>query len=173
MKREAALLLILAFVLTSGSFAGTGTGKVAILYNGNNQVNRDALHFMSRQFQDLKAKYQFEAVGDARDIKPGNYKAILVLNTGMSSGVDPQLAAFIGSWRDKAEIILISLHKGSTDVTVDFFSADKTAEGVDTVSAATFWKRPGLASLFGGSSDVMAMHEQWVKKVLELLDRRN
>ena len=147
-------------------------GNVAVLYNGNTQVNREALNFMGKQFKSHKSPYRFSAVASPGDVRAGDYDVVLVLNSGRSTGIDPVLAEFIASWPDKSKLVLISLRKGSSDITVESIPSSASPQGVDAVSAASRWEESGLFSFLGKSSDVLRMHEAWVNLVIELIDQK-
>jgi hypothetical protein len=155
------ILIASGLLLFTASIATASSTDIAVLYNGNNSVNKFALHFMGQQYKKLNSPYKFKAIGNPQDIKPGMYKAILVLNTGQSSGIDPKLADFIKSWNNKNEIILITLKKDSSQVKVESLPASAETLGVDAVSAASTWN----------DSD-MTVHEEWTQKVLDLLNKK-
>ena len=171
MNKKTAVIAVLILLGVFSVWAAAGGGKVAVLYNGNTQVNRQALHYMGQQFRSLGAPYEFSAVGKPGDIRPGDYDLVLILNTGMTSGVEPVLADFIHSWPDKSRLILITLHRGSRDFRVESFTASEDPLGVDSVSAATLWRSSGFGFL-GKGSEVQRMHETWTLKVLELIDQK-
>ena len=172
MKIRVSIMLALLLLPLGVLFAGNSAGNVAVLYHGNTQVNREALHFMGQQFNAHGSPYNFSAVGRGADISPDVYDLILVLNTGRSSGIDPVLAGFIDSWQDKSRIILISLRRGSRDYVVESLSASANPAGVDAVSAASRWEGGGFFSSFGGRSDNYQMHLDWTGKVIELIDQK-
>ena len=173
MNKKIVAIILFALISQIGVFAVTDSNRVAVLYNKNTQVNRDALHFMGTQFTELGSIYEFEAIRDVSKIEPVVYKAILVLNTGRKSGMDPVLENFIETWKDRTRIILITLPKGSKNVQVDFIPSSINPMGVDAVSAASIWKKPGLGSIFGSKSEVMLMHEEWTSRVLDLIEEKN
>lgn len=165
------LALILTFTMTAAlAFAAEST-DVAVLYNGNTPVNTDALHFMSKQFSDLNTPYRLKPFRDARKLDGGAYKTVLVLNSGLATGIDRTLADFIKSQGDKSRIILISLRKDSKDVTVVQAPASGATLGVDAITAASAWTGKGLGSLIGGKgSATYEMHVDWVNRVIALID---
>ncbi len=172
MNRKFAVIFIMAILAAGSLYAGTDNNKVAVLYNRGTQLNRNVLHLMGSEFNSLASQYRFYAVGKPSNIKPGAYKAIIVLNTGIRTGIDPKLSNFIDSWKNKSEIILISLYRGSRDLTVETIPASSNSQGVDAVSAASIWGRGGLTSIFGKSTDPRQMHLEWIKQVVKLLEKK-
>jgi len=169
-KKSFVLLFVIFISSVSFIYANSGSNKVAVLYNGRSQVNRNVLHFMGSEFQMRGTPYRFEAFEKTINKKPQDYKAVLVLNTGYRTGMDPVLSDFINSWKDKSEIILINIVKGSRDISVTEVPASKNPAGVDAVSAASLWRSSGLS--FFKSSSPLQMHEQWVGDVLNMIDNR-
>jgi hypothetical protein len=170
------ILALTAFAVfgATSAFAATAAGPtdVAVLYNGNTPVNTDALHFMSKQFSALGSPYRLKPIRDAQKIKAGDYKAVLLLNTSLSTGIDRMLADFIKGWDNKNQIILISLRKGSKDFTVTQAPASPSTLGVDAITAASEWTGRGLGSLIGGKgSSAYEMHVDWVNRVIALIDK--
>jgi len=171
MNKKTIIIILAALVsFTSMIHANTASDKVAVLYEGRTQVNRNALHFMGSEFQRLNTPYRFEAFDNSKDVKPGEYRAILILNTGYKTGMSPALSDFISSWQDKSEIILINIIKGSREITVTTIPAADNPEGVDAVSAASLWKSSGISFLKSNNTD--QMHEQWVREVLSLIENK-
>jgi hypothetical protein len=144
---------------------------VAVLYNGNTPTNVDGLHFMTQRFAE-QGLHRVQGIRDPKEILPGKYKAIVVLSTGLSSGVDRNLADFIASWQKKSEIILVSLKKGTKDLSVVQYPPSPNNLGVDAVTAASVWTGKGLAAIFGGkNSPEYEMHVDWVARVMALVDK--
>lgn len=162
----ASLLALIAFAAFAAS-----PNDVAVLYNGNTPVNTDALHFMSKQFSEVGAAYRLKPFRDAKKLVAGDYKAVLVLNTGLSGGIDRALAEFIKAQEDKSRIILIYLRKDSKDFTVAQAPASPATLGVDAITAASTWTGKGLGSLVGGKGSASyEMHVDWVNRVIALID---
>ncbi len=164
------LLIASAFALLAAvAFAASAT-DVAVLYNGNTPVNTDALHFMSKQFADSGSAYRLKPFRDPKKLAAGDYAAVLVLNTGLSAGIDRALADFIKAQPDKSRIILISLRADSKDFTVAQLPASGATLGVDAITAASAWTGKGLGSLIGGKgSAAYEMHVDWVNRVIALI----
>lgn len=170
MYRKLTVLFIIAILTINSVYGGSDSNKVAVLYHGSSQINRNTLKFMGGQFKDFGSQYQFQAFNNSSEIQADVYKAIIVLNTGNSSGIDPVLSEFIDSWQNKSEIILVNLYKDSSDLTVETIPSDNNPQSVDAVSAASLWKERGLANLFKKNSAPKQMHEQWVQEVLNLIN---
>lgn len=174
MKKIKLIGLMLMILGSPAVFAASATGKVAVLYNGRTQVNRHVLQFMGEQIRASGSSWQFEAFGKGSDINREDYVAVVIINTGVASGVDRTLSDFINSWPDKSRLILVSLYKGRRDLTVETVPAASQPEGVDAVSAASLWQEGGFSSLFGkgNGGSPRQMHARWVQEVLRLIDSK-
>lgn len=164
-------LCILALTLITAASAGTPLPKVAIYFIGNTEINSKTIHFMIKQFASSGRSYQLVPIQDAKAIQPGAYKAVLVLNTGLKSGINRSQADFIAGWKKKSEIILITLHKDSQKINVESIPASPASLGVDGITAASTWTGKGFAALFGGkNTPEYNMHVEWVNRVIALID---
>ena len=167
---------IVVTLLTFSALAGFAADRaeVAVLYNGNTPVNTDGLHFMSKQFKEVGTSYKLKPFRDAKKLNVADYKAVLVLNSGLASGLDRTLSDFIKAQTDKSKVILISLRKDSEDFTVIQTPAASMPLGVDAVTAASAWTGKGLGALVGGKPSAdYAMHVDWINRVIALIDGKN
>jgi hypothetical protein len=55
----------------------------------------------------------------AQNINTADYKAILLLNTGVTSGIDKTIADYINSCKEKPKLILITLLKDNRELTIE------------------------------------------------------
>lgn len=164
-------VLMLALLVTAATAAGNTSKKVAILYHGNTEVNSEAIHFMIKQFASSGSPYQLVPVQEAKAIQPGTYKAVLVLNTGLKTGISRSLADFITGWKNKSEIVLISLQKDSQKIKVESIPPSPASLGVDGITAASTWTGRGFTAMFGGkNTPEYDMHVEWVKRVIALIN---
>jgi menaquinone-dependent protoporphyrinogen IX oxidase len=161
--------IAIPFVLSAQS----SKGDVAIIYNGVNGVNKEAVNHIRKEAPHMGFDYSFRPVKAGTEISPEKYIAMVILNTDRESGIDPVLSEFINKQEDKSRLILVSLKKGSRDYVVQGISASPETEGVDAVSAASLWKSPGLGSLFKGNREIRAMHDEWLGDVLSFIQERN
>lgn len=165
-------ILMLALFVTLAGAANATSKKVAIFYNGNTEVNTQTIHFMVKQFESAKSPYELVPVQDGKAIQPGTYKAILVLNTGLKTGISRSVADFITSWKNKSEIVLISIRKDSQKITVESTPASPATLGVDGITAASTWTGRGFSAIFGGKNTAeYDMHVEWVKRVQALINK--
>lgn len=91
--------------------------------------------------------------------KGGDYKAVVVLNSSLSSGTDPTLDKFIKAYPAKNQIFLVNLYSGRTSTAVDTFTAAKSPEGVDGVTAASTWR------------DAIEIHIAWMNDLVTFLKK--
>ncbi|HSQ41813.1 MAG TPA: hypothetical protein VLM37_06010 [Fibrobacteraceae bacterium] len=162
----------LFFVFCCTAFPAAAA-QIAILFNGNTPVNSETIHFLEKQMQQTGQDLKLVPVSDGSTIKPGLYKAILILNTGIPAGIDRKLAEFINAWAQKSDLLLISLRTGSKDVKVESLTASPATLGIDGIAAASTWKGKGLSALFGGkNSPEYEMHLEWTKRVIHWIQTR-
>ncbi len=162
MKRRTTMMFVLVLVGISSAFANVSTHKVAVLYNKKSSVNKDTLEFMGDHFKDLGKKYTFRAFKKPNKIVKGEYKTIIILNTGVKSGVDPVLLEFIDSWHNKSEIIIVSLVKGSRDYSVKTLPAENNPSGVDVITSASLW-----------NNSTKKIHSKWINELINILQAKN
>ncbi|MBB6479372.1 hypothetical protein [Spirochaeta isovalerica] len=174
MKKKLILIMIAAMLSAHAVFAGTGTGKVAVIYSGRSQVNRHVLQFFGEEIRNRNSSYQFEAFDVKEGINQSDYIALVVINTGVSSGINRDLSDFIDSSPDKSRLILVSLYRGRQDLTVETVPAQSNPDKIDAISSASIWEQSGLSSLFNKNKggNPRQMHQQWINEVFRLIDRR-
>lgn len=166
MKASTKLVLIALFSLIVPFAASGAPADVVVVVNGNSEVNRETYNFIRKHFNYNGVDYTVTATLDPRSVKAGQYRYVVVLNTGLKSGTDPVLQEFIKGYQDKENLFLVNLWKGSTDLTITSFSAAQTPLGVDGISTASVWKRG-----FGVSVDPQQVHAQWVQALIQFLDK--
>jgi hypothetical protein len=155
MKRLINGLLLAAFVLAApASFAAPNT--IMVLFNGNTEVNRHVYNFVGQVLGNQG--YRITASLDPSAVKPGQYKAVIVVSTKTTSGIDPALASFLASYPAPKEVYLISLLSRTGSLSVTPFTASSNPYKVDGVTAATTWSR--------GSQQ---MHSDWMQELVTAL----
>lgn len=158
------LVMALAAVLAPGS-ATADTANVVVVVNGNTEVNREAYKFLRQTFQTNHLPYNLTVTLDPSKVTAGQYKAVVVLNTGLAAGIDPVLGKFIGSYGGKKDVFLVNLYKNRTDLTVVSVAAASNPDGVDGVTAASTWTKG-----WGANNQVYQdMHLAWVKTLVAFL----
>ena len=166
MNAPTKLVLIALIALLSPFAASAATADVMVVVNGNTEVNRESYNFIRKMFRYNGIDYSVAATLDPGSVKAGQYKYVVVLNTGVPSGTDPVLQKFIAGYTDKKHLFLVNLWKGSTDMRVTTFTAAKNDLGVDGISAASVWKRG-----FGVSGDPEQLHAEWVQNLVQFLNK--
>ena len=160
-----ALIVLFSFATPLAVFAAKADFVVVV--NGSTEVNREAYKFILRTLQANHLTYSIAVNLDPSKVVPGDYKSVVVLNTGASSGVDPVLEKFVAGYPNKKDIFLVNLFKGRADLTVVPLDATATPEGVDGVTAASSW-----AKGWGADNRAFeAMHVAWVNKLVKFLQR--
>jgi hypothetical protein len=168
MKAPAKLVLIALFSFLVPFVTFAAANDVMVVVNGNTEVNREAYNYIRKTFQFNNINYTVTATLNPTTVKAGQYKTVVVLNTGTASGLDPVLQKFIDGYGDKKGLYLVNLYKSKGDLTVTTFSAASSPEGVDGVTAASTWR-----GFFGNSNggDPQQMHLAWVKALVKFLGR--
>jgi hypothetical protein len=166
MKTPMTLILIALFSILVPWTAWGATADAMVVFSGKTEVNRRAYNWIHEVFQKNNIGYSLAATLDPSSVKPGQYKTVVVVNTGTTSGVDPVLQKFINGFNDKKDLYLINLFRNSGDLTVTSFTAGSSPEGVDGVSAASTWR-----SAWMDGQDVRKMHLTWVADLIMFLGR--
>lgn len=166
MKAPTKLVLIALFSLIAPFSTFAAGEEVLVVVNGNTETNREAYNFIRKEFRFNNISYTITATMNPSTVKAGQYKTVVVLNTGTTTGLDPVLKKFVDGYTDKANLYLVNLYKAKKDLTVTTFKAESSPEGVDGVSAASTWKEG-----FGGNSTIMDMHQGWFKAMVAFLGR--
>ena len=166
MKTVSKLVLIALFSVLAPMVTFAATADVMVVVNGNSEVNREAFNFIRKNFNAQGIAYTLTATMDPSSVKVGQYRTVVVLNTGTASGLDPVLAKFIAGYADKKDLYLVNLHKNKKDVTVTRFAAASNPAGVDGVTAASTW-----LSHFSSNTGIIEMHNAWVKDLAKFLGR--
>lgn len=148
--------------------AAAGTKDVAVLYHGTTETNRETMNFMKKVMAQENGGWTLHFVANPSDVKPGQYKAVIVLNTGLTSGLDPYFADFLKTYPTKKEVFLVSMIKDSQQLVLTHTPADPKNNGVDTITAASVWSRSqtGTNPQFANGIE---MHVAWVKQILQNL----
>lgn len=157
MKSNILIAVIVLFVIPAALFAQQNT--IALVFNNSSSVNRHVVQHIYRGANYFGLSDKFATLNINENINPSDYKAVILLNTGIESGIDPVFNTFLNNTADKTNVILLSLYKGSRDYTVYELPASSSDTGVDTISAATRWS--------GNSS--RKMHEEWLSALMDLI----
>ena len=154
MKRLLNVLLLSAFVLGPPAVAAPNT--IMVLFNGNTEVNRHVYNFVGQVLGN--SGYRVTASLDPSTIKAGQYKAVIVVSTKTTTGIDPALAGFLASYPAPKELYLISLLSRTGSLTVTPLAAATNPYKVDGVTAATTWSRAS-----------QQMHSDWMQELVTAL----
>ncbi len=162
---QAVLLVLFSILVPLASFGADA--DVMVVVNGNSEVNRESYNFIRKTFRFNGIDYTLTATLDPAKVKAGQYRTVVVLNTGTVSGLDPVLQKFISGFADKKSLYLVNLYKskGQTDLSIKTFTAASNDLGVDGVTAASTWSKG-----HGGSS-VEDMHREWVDALVRFVER--
>ncbi len=153
---------------------------VIILFNGATKLNREYINFINKEMRQSGAQYKLKLTQNPEDIKPGVYKAVVVLSTGYETGIDPKLAAFITGYKNKGEIILLAFKSNTSTLFVQYTPAKKSNAGVDAIASATAWERAGRGPktelpksgdgiVVTTYTSPIVMHEAWLSMLIGLI----
>lgn len=166
MKTISKLVGIALFSLLVPLVTFAASPDVLVVVNGNTETNREAYNYIRKTFAANSLPYTLAATLSPASVKSGQYKSVVVLNTGTTSGLDPVLQKFITGYGDKKNLYLVNLYKDHGDTSVVPFQAASNAEGVDGVTAASTWMKP-----FTDNSKVQTMHQTWIRDLVRFLGR--
>lgn len=142
---------IMMFILMLlSAFAFAGSKKVALVYNNATGVNRHAFQFIMQNKRQL-GSIDLQSVDASRDQPPSDVSSYILLNSGVSSGIDPVLASFRDKIPSGARVIQLNLYRGRQVGNVDV--------QVDAITSATLW----------GSRQARNMHAQWIRALAGML----
>ena len=158
MKSLIPLIFLSVFILTAPCVSAA-PDTVMVVFNGNTEVNRHVYKYIGQVLQSSGGgSFRVVATLDPSTVKAGVYKAVIVVSTKTSTGVDPALAAFMKSYSSPKELYLISLLARTGSLSVTPILAASSPQGVDGVTAATTW-----------SMGSQAMHTQWMQDLVTYL----
>jgi hypothetical protein len=158
--------LCLTLLLAVTGLASAASNDVLVLFNGQTEVNRETYKFLMRNVSEMNLGVTLKASQDPSSVKPGTYKAIMVLNSGLKTGTDPVLKKFIDGYTAKKELFVVNLLAGSTTLTIQKSPAASNPSGVDTVTAASAWSE---------GSDKMTYityHKDWITVFADFLKKK-
>ncbi len=139
MKTPMKLMVALLF-LVAPLFAFGASPDVMVVFSGRTEVNMRAYNWIREYFQANNVPHSLAATLDPLSVRPGQYRLVVVINTGTASGLDPVLKKFIDGFGDKKSLYLVNLFRNKADLTVTTFTAAGSPDGVDGVSAASTWR---------------------------------
>jgi hypothetical protein len=159
---------VLALILATGTVVPTwaASNEVMVVYQGTTQVNRETYNFLRRNLASQGVTASVSATQDLKSVKAGAYKAVLVLSTGVSGGLDPAMKAFIDTYPAKSELFVVSLLKDSKSQTVQVGKVTSGGQGVDVVTAASTWSEGSDKMTYIG------MHQEWIIDFVAFLKAR-
>ncbi len=138
-------VLILA-LFASSLFGETKT--IALVYEKATGVNRHALQFILENKRSL-GDVSFLPIDLSQDTSPADADLYILLNTGVSSGTDPQLARFREAISGEKRVVQLNFYR---DREVADVINEPAEGGVDVITAASAW----------GGRKARNMHNQWI-----------
>lgn len=157
-------MIVLGALVLAGTQVWASSNTVAIMYDRATSVNRHAMQFIATGARSYGIGTDFVAVPMDAQINTSDYRAVIVLNTGISSGLDPAVGSFLDGHKGASNVMVVSLYHRGNDLSVSNVPASSSPVGVDAVSAASLWGRG-----FGRNQSVARMHEQWLVDVLTFI----
>jgi len=158
--------LVLSLGGIASASASTAGNDVLVLFHGQTEVNRETFNFLRRNLSEQGINVNLVASQDPKSIKAGAYRAVVVLSTGLSSGLDPVLKSFVDGYAAKDELFLVSLLKGSSGLTIQKLAVPSQGQEVDAVTAASLWSEGAEKMTY------IKLHAEWVKVLAGFLKSR-
>ncbi|PKL13989.1 MAG: hypothetical protein CVV52_03775 [Spirochaetae bacterium HGW-Spirochaetae-8] len=159
MMMKRILLLLVLIVAGFSLFAA----DVTVVYLDRSETNLEASNYIKKQAISNKLSYKFIYTSKFSSLK-GTEKAVVILNSGKSSGTDPRIASFLSTATNKQAIIVVNLYSVGKTILVDFITPVDSALGVDEISTASQWVDKGA-----NANQVQAMHKQWTAELFRLI----
>ena len=153
MNRKIIWVILLA-ILTFSLFGETKT--VALVYEKATGVNRHALQFILENKRNL-GDVSFLPVDLSQNSSPADADLYILLNTGLSSGTDPQLARFREAIPADRRVVQLNFYR---DREVGYVINETAEKGVDVITAASAW----------GGRKARTMHNQWIQILSGILN---
>lgn len=164
MKKDAMAVLGLALILGAAlPVQAATTNTVAVVMSGQTEVNRETYKFLQRNLAQQGISTNLTAVLDTKTVKAGTYKAVVVLSTGVTTGLDPALKSFVDSYSAKNELFVVSLLKNNASMTVQAGKVAAAGTDVDVVTAASAWSEGSQKMTY------VQLHAEWVKDLAAFL----
>jgi hypothetical protein len=171
-----ALIILLLSALAGDALSADARKDIAVIYNKRTRINRDTVDFIYEQFKRYKTKYNISdfQLGKADSVNVADYKAIILLNTGVYDGIDERIIQYIDSCKEKSKLILITLLKDNKELKIESLEPSPATHDIDAITGPTVWKGRGLSAYFGGkNSREYEIHVEWIKRMLFLLEKRD
>lgn len=154
------VVLLCAFTLAAESFT--------IVRLNSKQVSTKATDFIMKELKSSSLPFSATTI-KGFDKLTGDEKVVVILNTGLKSGINPEIQQFIKASTDRSPFIIVNIYSVGNEVFVKITPASESPFGVDEISAASKWKNPGL---FGGSNPNYDMHKEWTKELFALIEEK-
>ena len=161
MMMKKILLLLVLIVVGVSLFAA----DVTVVYLDRSETNLEASNFIKKEAASNKLSYKFIYTSKFTSLK-GTEKAVVILNSGKSSGTDPRITSYLSTATNKQAVIVVNLYTVGTTILVDFITPAQSALGVDELSAASQWQD----SKGNKPNPVLAMHKQWTAELFRLIN---
>ena len=167
MKAPTKLVLIALFSFLPPLATYAANNDLMVVFNGKTEVNMRTYNWIREVFNGNNINVVVNATLDPKSVKAGQYKTVVVVNSGTASTLDPVLKSFIDGFGDKKSLFLVNLFRSNGKLTVTSFTSATNPDGVDGVTAASTWG----GGMFGGGADPRQMHLQWVQALYTFMKR--
>lgn len=155
------VLLVMGFSLSAQNFT--------IVYLDRTEVNMEAIKYLTKQIKREKLELKADFVSGFSRINNYN-NPIVILNTGIGSGTDERVIQYLSTVRDSSHYILVNLYQMGSKIFFSVTEAADSGNGVDEVSAASYYKE--AKGLFSKSSPTDEMHQQWTSALFQLIEEK-
>lgn len=151
------IMLILVLGITLALFAE----NITIVYLDRTERNLEGGSFIKKEAKRTKAPHKFVYKFGFKALK-GNEKILVILNSGLSSGIDPRVETYIASSQKKESIILVNLYSVGRETFVEVLPAVDSLYEVDEISAATKWDDKK-------QNQYLDMHQEWTAELYRII----
>jgi len=154
------IMLILVLSITFVLFAE----KITIVYLDQTERNLESGSFIKKEAKRTKVPHRFVYKYGFKALK-GNEKILVILNSGLSSGIDPRVKTYIASSQKKESLILVNLYSLGKQTLFKVIPAVDSLFEVDEISAATKWDDKK-------QNQYLDMHQDWTAELYRIIDEK-
>jgi hypothetical protein len=158
MKKIIMLLLVLSMTLVL--FAE----NITIVYLDRTERNLEGGSFIKKEAKRTNIPHKIVYKFGFKALK-GNEKILVILNTGLNSGIDPRVETYITSSPKKDSLILVNLYSVGRETFVKILPAVDSLYAVDEISAATKWDDKK-------QNPYLDMHQEWTAELFRIIDEK-
>lgn len=132
-----------------------------VVYLDRTEVNMEATVYIKKQLSVQKVPLNVKFLKGLSKVDSTS-GPIVLLNTGVSTGIDPRLEAFIKTQTDTSRFVLANAYKMGAKIFFSTTPMSNSSVGVDEISASSYYD----------GKNTEAMHQQWTAELFSLVQAR-